>query len=542
MDQREKVIQLVSRLGLNELCRHVSPSLLDAIEASGVSISAQNVSTILVDEFGVDVFQIDSLRAEFLNTLDSATLSHYINECRDHTGSADISAFKWGKNLSTEVFLGFFGLQSQASNSPEKKLSSVTIAKPKQPLHHYQESIRRLSLSRLRIPGSKFILHMPTGAGKTRTAIEIICDFFRSAKETDVSVVWFAHSEELCEQACQTFESLWLKNGSFDVSTVRLWGRYPSPTALPSGPSFVVTSFATAYNLLRSRQDQKFALAMATKRQNKLTFVDEAHQATAPTYSEAIELFSSKDSSVIGLTATPGRHGVDSASDEQTQELHQFFDDGIIGMMEKDGAPMAKPISYLTSEGFLSEVHHIQLSSKRNFELSSDELKYIERELDVPSALLKRIGSDVLRTQLVAAAAADLATNEKKQVIVFAPSKDNAVALAALLRSKGVQARSVTGDTDPKQRTAAIESFREGGVSVLTNYGVLTTGFDSPNIEAVIVARPTTSVVLYSQMVGRGLRGPRMGGTESCKVIDVIDNIESLPLSDQAFNYFTHQS
>lgn len=122
MDQREKVIQFVSRLGLNELCRHVSPSLLDAIEASGVSISAQNVSTILVDEFGVDVFQIDSLRAEFLNTLDSETLSHYINECRDRTGSADISAFKWGKNLSTEVFLGFFWLAKTGVKFPRKKI------------------------------------------------------------------------------------------------------------------------------------------------------------------------------------------------------------------------------------------------------------------------------------------------------------------------------------------------------------------------------------------------------------------------------------
>ena len=67
----------------------------------------------------------------------------------------------------------------------------------------------------------------------------------------------------------------------------------------------------------------------------------------------------------------------------------------------------------------------------------------------------------------------------------------------------------------------------------------MTTGFDAPKTEAVVIARPTTSVVLYSQMVGRGLRGAQVGGTATCTVVDVVDNIINLPDVPQAFTFLT---
>ena len=62
---------------------------------------------------------------------------------------------------------------------------------------------------------------------------------------------------------------------------------------------------------------------------------------------------------------------------------------------------------------------------------------------------------------------------------------------------------------------------------ILVNYGVLTTGFDAPKASAVVIARPTRSLVLFSQMVGRAIRGPKAGGTEACEVVTVVD--PSLP-------------
>jgi superfamily II DNA or RNA helicase len=83
----------------------------------------------------------------------------------------------------------------------------------------------------------------------------------------------------------------------------------------------------------------------------------------------------------------------------------------------------------------------------------------------------------------------------------------------------------VTSTTRAAIRRHRVEQFRAGELSVLSNYGVLTTGFDAPVVRAVVVARPTASPVLYEQMIGRGMRGSRFGGTDECHVFDVEDNI-----------------
>ena len=83
----------------------------------------------------------------------------------------------------------------------------------------------------------------------------------------------------------------------------------------------------------------------------------------------------------------------------------------------------------------------------------------------------------------------------------------------------------MTGTTDVSNRTRAIQRFRrpDARKRVLINFGVLTTGFDAPAASAALIARPTKSLVLYSQMVGRVIRGPRAGGTERCEIVTVVD-------------------
>lgn len=98
--------------------------------------------------------------------------------------------------------------------------------------------------------------------------------------------------------------------------------------------------------------------------------------------------------------------------------------------------------------------------------------------------------------------------------------------MTVLLARRGRTAAAVSGETRPATRRFLIEEFRAGRISVLCNYGVLTTGFDAPCVRALVIARPTASSVLYEQMIGRGMRGPRFGGTEECLVIDLADNIQ----------------
>src|SRR5262249_46816377 len=122
-----------------------------------------------------------------------------------------------------------------------------------------------------------------------------------------------------------------------------------------------------------------------------------------------------------------------------------------------------------------------------------------------------------------------------RRILFFACSVEHSKFVCALLRFLDVPAAHIDGATPSGQRATILSKFKAGSITVLCNFGVLSTGFDAPQTDLIFIARPTSSVVLYSQMIGRGLRGPAIGGTETCKVIDVVDNI--VGFSDQSKVY-----
>lgn len=124
-------------------------------------------------------------------------------------------------------------------------------------------------------------------------------------------------------------------------------------------------------------------------------------------------------------------------------------------------------------------------------------------------------------------------------MLVFAGSVAHAQVLAAMLQYENVPAAAVSGNTDATVRRYYVEEFREGRLRVLTNYAVLTEGFDAPAVGAVYVARPTFSPNLYQQMIGRGLRGRKNGGKDSCIIANVQDNLDMYG-DKLAFNEFEY--
>jgi superfamily II DNA or RNA helicase len=170
----------------------------------------------------------------------------------------------------------------------------------------------------------------------------------------------------------------------------------------------------------------------------------------------------------------------------------------------------------------LSRVRHEELKGAF-LELDAAERRDFERLRRLPASAEERLGLDAERNrQLIDPI---LAFPGDWQVLLFATSVNHARTIAALLNRRGVTAAAVSGDMDAGHRRHAIDRFRKGEVQVLTNYGVLTQGFDAPATRVVIVARPTYSPNLYQQMVGRGLRGPKNGGKDECLIVNVADNI-----------------
>lgn len=533
-----EIVDVLERLGVQALVEHVGEERTLRLQRLGQAIDCSLLAFVLESEQGINVFRSKALRTDLMITRPKEQLSALIGSAGSFGDRLKrFNDFSWGNNDKSKRFLEFFELSAAYLIVEARKLDFLSEVAVRGPLHAYQNWIRKKIGTFLTSNQQRVIVHMPTGSGKTRTTMESICDYLRAQSQECKTVVWFAHSEELCEQAAESFSNLWSRFGCESAQVIRLWGGVKvSPVALEK-PTFVVTSFQTAFKMLTTSDDERFMLFNSIRNQCGLLIVDEAHQSTAPTYQAAIELFTNRKSKIIGLTATPGRHHL-GADVDATETLADFYHGHKIGIVDDYGRTLSDPIGFLTTKGILSEVTRYKLDSGTTVILTASEARHIEAMLDMPHSVLEKLGNDEKRMGKIASHAIKLALIEKRPTIIFAPSKQNAIELASLISLRGCKAGVVTGETHPLDRADAIRDFKEGTLSVLINFGVLTTGFDAPNIRAVIVARPTTSVVLYSQMIGRGLRGPLMGGTDECMIVDVNDNILNMPEANKAFTYF----
>ena len=121
------------------------------------------------------------------------------------------------------------------------------------------------------------------------------------------------------------------------------------------------------------------------------------------------------------------------------------------------------------------------------------------------------------------------AENPASKIIVFACSVDHARFIANMLMLNDVKAASIDSSTRLSNRRMLIQQFRDtDDLQVITNYGVLTTGFDAPRTNTAVIARPTDSVVLFSQMVGN----------KECKIITIVDELPGFRSVAEAFEYW----
>jgi superfamily II DNA or RNA helicase len=158
-----------------------------------------------------------------------------------------------------------------------------------------------------------------------------------------------------------------------------------------------------------------------------------------------------------------------------------------------------------------------------SIDLTEGELEEFKSKGWLSKNAESRLGRDEDRTRTIVESV--MSKPPAWQIVVFAASVESAQTLATLLTLHGRPAASIDQDTNPEDRRVAIERFKSGELKVLTNYAVLSQGFDAPKTDAVYITRPTSSEVRYQQMVGRGLRGPKNGGTEEVLIVNMLDNI-----------------
>lgn len=376
---------------------------------------------------------------------------------------------------------------------------------------HQQSSVSKILEELTKMP-RRVVLHMPTGAGKTRMAMYVVCQYLVQCPKT--LVVWLANNEELCEQSCDEFKIAWAHLGNRQVDLYRFWGqRKLVVDELQDG--LLIAGFSKLYSLAIKNIPNLAGIGDKVS----LLVVDEAHQAIAPTYELVINGLAARKSSmpVLGLTATPGRTWQDV---EQDKKLAEFFGRKKVTLAVPG---YSDPIDFLIKEGYLAAPSFKQITPPSET-LPSSELLKLEAALEVPYSILKMLAEDERRSLLIVHEVERLLKTHHR-VILFATTVKHANILTAVFCVRKIDARCVTGETSEVQRASSIAWFKEvsAGSRVIINYGVLTTGFDAPQTSAALIARPTKSLVLFSQMVGRALRGPKAGGNAAAEIVTVVD-------------------
>jgi DNA repair protein RadD len=416
------------------------------------------------------------------------------------------------------IFYNFFNVSIPSYSMIETSIleSKSFINGNYQLFPHQRNAIRALN-EKLNTYPYRVLLHMPTGSGKTRTSMNVLCEYLRN--QESAVIIWLASTEELCSQAHSEFNRAWASLGNRQVEIAKLWGNNNILDVLELKEGLIVAGFQKLTNFLNTTEGLKLLSKIA--RNISFIVVDEAHQSIADRYQSVIEIIfnSSSGTKLLGLSATPGRTWNNI---EEDQKLADFFNRQKVTLKIQD---YDNPVDYLVENDYIAKVNYRNLKYY-NDDTISDQInkdRFSNRN-DFSKELLSLLGQDTNRNIRIIQEIINLSSRHKR-IIVFTPSVESSEIISSILKIKGYNINSITSKTDLEKRRSIINDFKfaDDKLKIICNYGVLTTGFDSPNTSAALIARPTLSLVLYSQMVGRAIRGLKAGGNAEAEIVTVID-------------------
>ena len=318
----------------------------------------------------------------------------------------------------------------------------------------------------------KQLVVLPTGAGKT-----VIFSHIPKINPSFLPMLVLAHRAELLDQA----------RDKILASNPQLSVEIEQAERKAGHVDVVVASVAT---LGRNNTPRIMAYPQDYF---KSIVIDEAHHAAATSYRRIIDYFNTDF--LLGVTATPQR--------SDSTRLIDVFDEIVY----------YKTIQDLIKDKWLCPL--VGYRVKTDTDISEVEIQ----NGDYSQNKLENIVDNPSRNATVVAAYNNLAPSKK--ALVFASGVRHAKNLALSFSKASVSCELILGDTPKEEREKIFQNFSSGSTKVIVNVGVLTEGFDEPSIEAIILAKPTRSALLYTQIVGRGTR--LYEGKEHCIIIDISD-------------------
>jgi superfamily II DNA or RNA helicase len=342
-------------------------------------------------------------------------------------------------------------------------------------LRPYQKAAVGSVAARYRSGDRRLLLYLPTGAGKTVIATFVIEELRRC--EGLRRCLFVAHRREILDQTARTLAR---HLPGLDVQVEQ------GERSADTGADVIV---ASVQSLLRRKERYD-------TRGFDLIVCDECHHALSTSWEKVIAYFWSQANDktlLLGMTATPRR--------SDGRSVLSLFGEPAFEVSRTDLEDLGYlvPMRYFTVQGDL-RLNRLELAAG-DFQTSA-----LSRIMDTPA-------------HRALAVKAWLEQGIGKRTLVFCAGVEHAGHLADDFRASGIAAEMIDGKT--RARQTLLERFQAGEFPVLTNYGVLTEGFDDPGVSCILMARPTTSPLVYTQCIGRGLRSAP--GKSACTVIDLVD-------------------
>ncbi|KAF7447203.1 SSL2 DNA or RNA helicase superfamily II [Pyrenophora tritici-repentis] len=381
--------------------------------------------------------------------------------------------------------------KARRTPSPSSSPPSPPTIQPKLVLREYQEECIQAVVSFLETGHKRLGVSLATGAGKTVIFTHLI-DRVPAVGDASQTLI-LAHRRELVEQAARHCSRTYVDKRV----DIEMGNNHASGAA--------DITVASVQSIVSGERLQKFDPS-----RYKLILVDEAHHIVSPSYLDVLKHFGLRYSADWTDAKVPALVGVSATLSR--------FDGRKLGAVI-DHIVYHRDYLDMIDEGWLSDVTFTTVEMKADL----TKVGTAANGDFQTSSLSKVINTDETNQLVVKAWLAK--AKDRRSTLVFCVDLSHVTNLTARFRKHGFDAQYVTGDTPAKIRSARIESFRNGEFPVLLNCGVFTEGTDIPNIDCVLLARPTKSRNLLVQMIGRGMRLHET--KRDCHVIDMVSTLST---------------
>lgn len=370
------------------------------------------------------------------------------------------------------------------------------------------------------IEGRNGLLVMPTGAGKTYTAVTWLLS---EGVAQGYTIVWLVHRQELVTQTYREFRKqapILQATGVKKLRVLAISGVHMK-MSMANKANVYVCSIASVANKYGYRFIERM-LGAAGKRK-LIIVVDEAHHTVAANYQKVINRMTAlnKNRVLLGMTATPKR--MQESEQKKLQKIYSVNENLQKGI-GVNGYVYEVTLKQLLLSGYLAQPIYERVNTEIIGEIAynctPEDEEFFLQYGELSEKLKSQIASSSVRNKKILE---QYLNNKDKygKTIVFAVNQLHAETLCNEFREAGITCDYAVSDR--RDSGDVIQRFKDNEFKVLINVQILTEGSDVPDIQTVFLTRQTNSDSLLMQMIGRGLRGEKAGGTKEAHIVSFHD-------------------